>query len=460
MSRPRDRPAQLARNRTGAWWTATRIGPLVVERYANVCLLHDPTARGETERRGRVLRRLAVALAEDDPYAVPLVMIAPLLGAQGDDLADGVQGWLHELAREQGASQLRLVVEIAPGATDSVRSALHRFTDATGIRLLVPSGRLLEVPGDTLFPVAETGAGTWQRFVPGHDRPLPVGPWSFTAQWHTDLGLLPPIGLVPGLRAVPVPAGVLLLAEDEPAPGWDDVVYSVPVDPRRPLVMVLQSNDFPLSADRIAEYLMALPGQVRGLVRFAATGDLALTPDWQEIAETLEEEITVLTGLPLDVGGEPVVSVVSVTDDGEPLVRWRPPATHLLHTPSYGAGPRPARVVGVQSLSWPPELEAVAGGDDPNCPNIYSLKGSWEVEVVPCGFLLRRSIGRVDDPPSGMVVFDPDGPVVVDRSLGAQGSSDLVRSIQEIALRVCGRPARIESEPTAAVIDPTAARAI
>lgn len=448
MSRRRGRAAESAAAPGSVWETTARIGRLEADRYLNVRLLHDPGASGADRSRVDDLRRVGEHLGDPAPFAAPLVVIAPVLGPQGVDLSAEMAGWLGEIARETGVSEIRLVAEIEPAATAQVHAGLHRFVDATGVRLLAPHGRLLEVPGNTLFPIAGAGEGTWRRFVPGHARPLPAGPWSFTAQWHADLSLLPSAGLVAGLRVMPVPAGVLLLPEGVEPPGIDDVVYSVPVEPGRPLVMVRHSIDLPVRAESVVEYLVALPGQVRGRVQLTAAAEPVPTSDWQEIAELLEEEITVLTGLPLDYEGVSVVSVLDVTAAGEPEVRWRPPATHLVYTPSYGGRRRPPRVLAARSLNWPQDLRESSAGSDPQRPNSVFLRGSWELEIVPCGFVLRKSIGHSDEDLPEAGIFDPAGPTILSQrpaDADAEGFSHVIERVQETVLRECGQLARIRS---------------
>ncbi|MBT0772841.1 hypothetical protein KIH74_28120 [Kineosporia sp. J2-2] len=414
----------------GPGWSAPEpMAGLVAERCRNVLLVTHPEPSTRTAGRVEQLRRVAEAVADADPgEQVPTVLFATVPGNGVREFLDALGARLPELAPDREPTEIRWVAETSTALQAEFGEAAHRFADLHGVRVVTSFGRLLHVPGHTVFPVHGTSSRSWQQFVPGHPQPVPAGPWFFGATWRSELALLPAAGLVPGLRVLPVPAGVVLLPASGVELPLDDIVYSVPMDPRRPLVIV--PGTMPegatgehLTAEQVAGYLALLPARLRATVRPVVAGPLPEALFWQEVAEELEDEIAVLTGLPVLFGDEIVVSVPGVGTDGEIEVLWQPLATELRFEPAYGGPARPGVVVEhrvVQPL-W--------GSDD-----------GWKAEIIAGGLWFGPSGAQVGD---AVLPTDPGRPVLLVN--GTDGDEAVTRRVGELRERLrqeCGAPPR------------------
>ncbi|GLY31520.1 hypothetical protein [Kineosporia sp. NBRC 101731] len=394
------------------WTDVAPLGGLRVERYENVLLATDGESSPSIATRIIELRQVAEHLASSDQTPTVLIVTPSVLATRL--LLEDLAGRPEEFPPAEVVAELRIIVETGTTIQGELRAAAHRLADGRGLRVVISPGRLLHVPGRTLFPLDGTGHTTWQQFVPGHPQPISTGPWFFTARWRSAPALLPPAGLIPGLRVLPVPSGVVLVPDGIDSLPVDDVVYSVPVDPQHPLVVVHWLLGPGIEADQVAGYLALLPAELRQQLRLAPAGLPPTGQIWQEIVDVLEEEVVALTGLPLLFDQERTVSVVALGSDGQIEVRWQPVATHLRWCPALGESGQPAKVVANRGLGRLKERLDDDGVTGEESVQMEPLDADWAFEAVPGGVLLRR----VNGGSTGHRPMDPAGPLLLVDGLG------------------------------------------
>lgn len=248
---------------------------------------------------GRV-DEVVVALARSLPVAVGEVTVLGWVG--------GPAQWLL-LAEELSAvvpstGLVRLAVSGAGDEDDSGHVPAAVLAQRVGVEVVAPLGGVVVVPGGTLF----AGAG-WRRFGVGStavsdnggldavaSRRFPVPGWQAGLDMVADEG--PSAGLV---RAV-IPAGLWLYPDvpDQVVPVWDDLVFAVPVDVDRPMLLVGRPGVPAPDPEAVVAVADRLPRAVRGNLVIVPYGPGAAV--CSQVSERLSRRwartVTMATGLP------------------------------------------------------------------------------------------------------------------------------------------------------------------
>ncbi|HEV7898408.1 MAG TPA: hypothetical protein VGP31_11250 [Planosporangium sp.] len=293
-----------------------------------------------------------------------------LLPAMMNELADALAEQLP--AR---CNRVRLVAWNSGCLHDDRPAPAYQLATRLGVEVIAPAGPLLGVPGGSLFAAAGRGAqrpGGWWRFAPG-SAPSRVG-WRYPApHWDPDLGDVGELGN--DLVVEQVPAGLWLHRSGYR--GMTDLVYSVPVDPDDPALIVSHPDEKPLQRDELARALAILPRRTVERLVFtpygpepAADGRLG-----EAAAALLGTPTRARAGLPLyGSGGQR--TLVTVDADGRP--RWRPFVRELRFDP---------RASSVEPADWinpAPELLS-----QPVAPATFALGGGWAAEMIEAGLWIR-----------------------------------------------------------------------
>ncbi|MBT0770213.1 hypothetical protein KIH74_14830 [Kineosporia sp. J2-2] len=380
---------------------------VLVERQVNSLLVRPARPTPAQAEAVAQLRVFAEAAARTGPGRIRAltVYLAPFTGISLSGMLTALREPFQRLCDDGAHQRLQIVTGADHGSTSGV-NPLQALADTLRITVMAPAGTLLQIPGNTLFPVDGSGAGHWQRYEPDAPEPSLDGPWHFSAAWAGDLPLDPVSYGESDIDVVAVPAGVVLTPYAGRAGSADDVFYSVPLDPRHPLVIVDRTGDPQVTAGQIARYLRTVPEPVRRSVRLcSASSDPA--PNWaQAVADELGEPVEALTGVPLLRAGEYTCCVLGPDGNGDLAVRWEPLVSRLRHSPAPGT----AEITGWRS----PGPDLSRSGD-----RVYAVDGTWVVEIVPSGVWLRRN-GIHELPAPVKAPFDPVEPVLVVGSPGDQ----------------------------------------
>ncbi len=243
---------------------------------------------------------VVVALARSLPVAVGEVTVLGWVG--------GPAQWLL-LAEELSAvvpsnGLVRLAVSGAGDEDDSGHIPAAVLAQRVGVEVVAPLGGVVVVPGGTLF----AGAG-WRRFGVGATavsdsdgldavagRRFPVPGWQAGLDTVADEG--PSAGLV---RAV-IPAGLWLYPDvpDQVTPVWDDLVFAVPVDVDRPMLLVGRPGVPAPDPEAVVAVADRLPRAVWGNLVIVPYGPGAAV--CSQVSERLSRRwarrVTMVTGLP------------------------------------------------------------------------------------------------------------------------------------------------------------------
>ncbi|GEM_PF-6013912 len=287
-----------------------------------------------------------------------------------EELADILAGQLP-----WGCTGLRLVAWDGACAEEDRPAPAYLLAARLGIAVVAPAGPLLGVPGGALFAPRGSGVqrpGGWWRFLPG-TAPVRVG-WRFpTPEWESDVSQV--AELPNDLVIDQIPAGLWLHRHGSGS--VTDLVYSVPVDPADPALVLSHPAEEPLRSDEFAGALNALSHQTARRVVFTPYGPQPLADGrLGEVATViLGQPARVRTGLPLHTpSGQR--AVVTVDENGVP--RWRPFARELHHvTP---AAPPDA----VDWVNPAPAVLTVPAG-----AAAFDLGYRWVAEVIEAGLWLR-----------------------------------------------------------------------
>ncbi|MCD0484793.1 hypothetical protein LO771_20950 [Streptacidiphilus sp. ASG 303] len=318
-------------------------------------------------------------------------------------------GFAHALGdvldglRASGTEEVLLVVSGAGEDGPRDRTALgRRVADAWGMRVLAPEGSVLFVPGGSLFAAAPGSRdGGWQRFSAGGSRER-LGPRFPAPSWQPSFDSLP-ARVAGGCVVDRIPAGVVVRPAGARAPEPGDLYHAMPVDPRRPAVVVgvLEGED--VSPNEVAALLSASPRAVRSGVRLVPGGREDILPLGQAVADALDGEVEVYTGLPLLDGsgtGSDTVRAVLVGRDGAP--GWQPFVDAVACRPGAGTGgARAPRLV-----RWTFPLPPGSGGAG---PGVLDLSDRWQVTTTRAGLWVARRGAVV---PVAAHPVQPDGAVV------------------------------------------------
>ncbi|MEU5717324.1 hypothetical protein AB0G71_16330 [Streptomyces sp. NPDC020403] len=374
---------------------------LLVEDHDGLLLLRTPSDNTLTPAD---VADLARGTRTDDGT------VTVIAGAEGMDSAafwPRLSELLDSLS-ESGADTVRLVMAGAGQDAKDRPGTARRIADAWGFAVKAPDGAPLVVPGGSLFvPPAPSSDGKpaeggWWRFAPGAE-PEPLGPRSPEPSWQLALRDVPS-GTAGGSVVEHIPAGLLVRPAGAPAAQPGDLYHAVPVDPRRPAVVIGVPYGEDVAAEEVAEVLAALPEEVRSGVRLAPGGRRDVLRLAQSVCDRLETDVEVMTGLPLIAAAGPLgsysVRSVLAAPDGTPT--WLPFVDAVVCRPPDGEGrARPPRL-----LRWSPPLPGPAHPET----GVTGLTDRWQVTVTRAGLWVGPRGGPPLSPTARQV--DPGGPVI------------------------------------------------
>ncbi|MEU9453148.1 hypothetical protein [Streptomyces sp. NPDC048277] len=418
-------------------------GPRVlVEDYDGLLLLRSVT--DETLRSADVAD-LARVLRAEDGGTVTIVAVS-----EGD--ASALWSRLSELLdslRESGTRSVRLVMSGTGHDRRDRPAPARRIADAWGLTVEAPDGPVLVVPGGSVF--VPPGDGGWWRFAPERE-PEPLGPRAPAPDWQAAIRRAP-VRTADGCVVDQIPAGLLIRPAEATAPRPGDLFHAIPVDPRRPAVVVGVPWGEDVVATDVAELLGALPAAVRPGVRLAPGGRRDLLPLGQSVAGLLNAEVEVTTGLPLFAAAGPLgtygVRSVLAGPDGDP--RWLPfmdavmclppklpapdaepvrrpvsePGNSSIPAPAPGPVPAPAP----RPLRWSSPVPDPGGAAD----GVIRLSDGWQATITRAGLWVATRDGT--PLPMSMRPVSIEGPTV---EVGRAGDR-LDASLWPVLSRLLGR---------------------
>ncbi|WP_405537423.1 hypothetical protein OG787_31900 [Streptomyces sp. NBC_00075] len=328
---------------------------------------------------------------------VTIVATAP--GGAADALWPRLSELLDTLSAE-GTGSIRLVMAGAGDDRPERPALARRIADAWELVVEAPDGQVLVVPGGSVF-VPPGGAGWW-RFAPGEEPEL-LGPRTPAPDWQSGVRRVP-ARMTDGCVVDQIPAGLLIRPAEATASRPGDVFHAIPVDHRRPAVVVGVPWGEDVAASEVAELLITLPAAVRSQVRLAPGGRRDVLRLGQSVAWMLKSEVEVTTGLPLFTSERPLgsygVRSVLVGADGAPV--WVPFVDAAVCPPSADADHAPPP----RLLHWAPPLEEIGGAEN----GVVVLSDRWLATATRAGLWVGPRDGA---PPSNSVhPVSGDGPVI------------------------------------------------
>ncbi|MEU6341917.1 hypothetical protein ABZ883_13345 [Streptomyces sp. NPDC046977] len=334
-----------------------------------------------------------------------------IVGAEGEaahELWPRLSEVLDSL-REAGMRTVRLVMAGA-GTDRPGRPALaRRIAEKWRLVVEAPDGQALVVPGGSVFvPSRKEG---WWRFAPG-EAPTALGPRLPRPRWQSSLRESSE-SAVRGCTVEHIPAGLLIRPADSNRISADDLFHGVPVDPKRPALVVGVPFGEDVSAADVVGLLRTLPGLAESGLRLIPGGRSDLLPLAQTVAQALRADVEVTTGLPLIASdgpmGQPTLRSVLFTNDAAPS--WLPFVPAVLCSPALDGqvgGPPQPRV-----LRWFTPIPG-AGGSPATGPGsthgVVHLSDEWQLVVTRAGMWVCSRFG----PPVSHTwrPVSPEGPVV------------------------------------------------
>lgn len=374
---------------------------LLVEDHDGLLLLRTPSDNALTPADVADLSR---GMRTDDGT---VTVIAGADGMESSAFWPRLSELLDSLS-ESGADTVRLVMAGAGQDIKDRPATARRIADAWGVAVKAPDGAPLVVPGGSLFvPPAPSAdgkppAGGWWRFAPGAD-PEPLGPRSPEPSWQPALRHVPS-DTSGGSVVEQIPAGLLVRPAEATATQPGDLYHAVPVDPRRPAVVIGVPYGEDVSAEEVAEVLTALPEEVRSGVRLAPGGQYDVLRLAQAVSDRLDADVEVMTGLPLVAAAGPLgaysVRSVLAAPDGTP--KWLPFVDAVVCRPPDEEG----RARPPQLLRWTPPLPGSVRPEE----GVIGLTDRWQVTVTRAGLWVGPRGGPRLSPTARQV--DANGPVI------------------------------------------------
>ncbi|MFF6936178.1 hypothetical protein [Streptomyces sp. NPDC008312] len=374
---------------------------LLVEDHDGLLLLRTPSDNALTPADVADLSR---GMRTDDGT---VTVIAGADGMESSAFWPRLSELLDSLS-ESGADTVRLVMAGAGQDIKDRPATARRIADAWGVAVKAPDGAPLVVPGGSLFvPPAPSSdgkppAGGWWRFAPGAD-PEPLGPRSPEPSWQPALRHVPS-DTSGGSVVEQIPAGLLVRPAEATATQPGDLYHAVPVDPRRPAVVIGVPYGEDVSAEEVAEVLTALPEEVRSGVRLAPGGQYDVLRLAQAVSDRLDADVEVMTGLPLVAAAGPLgaysVRSVLAAPDGTP--KWLPFVDAVVCRPPDEEG----RARPPQLLRWTPPLPGSVRPEE----GVIGLTDRWQVTVTRAGLWVGPRGGPRLSPTARQV--DANGPVI------------------------------------------------
>jgi hypothetical protein len=349
---------------------------------------------------GELVRGLQAADGTTTVLVDALAAASPGLWPRLSEVLDSVA--------EEGSS-LRLVMAGAGDDRPGKPALARRVADDWDISVEAPDALTLVVPAGTLFVPGGTGRrGGWWRFTPG-EKPLRLGPRCPAPVWQEALAGVP-AKTSEGCVVQQIPAGFLVRpAEATPVrPG--DLYHSIPVDPRRPTVVVGVPHGEDVSVTELAGLIGALPEAARTGLRLVPGGLEDLLPLARRVCDLLGVELQVSTGIPLLAGSRPLeprtAKSVLAAQDGTPM--WLPFIDAVLCRPTQEGRPPTAPSV----LRW----RGPSVGQEQPKDGVIKLSDRWQASVTRAGLWVSAR-GAVRSGPEPLRVRN-DGPAI---ELGSPG---------------------------------------
>ncbi|MFB7468635.1 hypothetical protein ACFCZ1_35020 [Streptomyces sp. NPDC056224] len=381
-------------------------------RLGGTVLLCDPAASPE---EAGTLRALA-ARVEPVPHMPTLLIAVP--DSAADALWPALGAELRRLTDEGGdeaadGDAVRLVMSGAAAAPENPDRAplAQQLADAWQITVVAPDAPAVVTPGGALFVTAPaTPGGGWWQCDPGQP-PTALGQRHPAPVWQPAIARI-------GTRQVgdsvaeQIPAGLLLRPRRAPAPAPGDLAFAVPADADRPTLLVGSPDHEPVPAEDVAALLSALPVSSRRALRLAPADHRDLLPTARAVADLLDDEVEVLTGLPLATAQRTQVLVCAAEGTGT----WRPFVESVSCRPVRENGTRPAD----EPMSWrtPPVHASRPTGDGG-----LDLGDGWQVRLTRWGLWFAAS----DSPPLPDLDTRPvnaAAPVLAVSGAGAESAQD------------------------------------
>ncbi|MET9506779.1 hypothetical protein ABZY42_34610 [Streptomyces sp. NPDC006622] len=338
-----------------------------------------------------------VSLAVGGEDTVTVLVGAPAEGG-GSATHWARLGDVLDTLRDRGTGRVRLVLSGAGHERADRPCLARRIADAWELEVIAPDGAVLITPGGTLFvPHPSTPAGGWWCFEPG-TAPRPLGRRAPVPHWQSALRRVP-ARTSGGCLVHQIPAGLVIRPAEAPTPGTDDLSFAVPVHPERPLILVGAPDAEDVAAEEVATVLAALPAAHRSRARLAPGGRRDLLRLGQSVADMLDGEVEVLTGIPLlaeDPEAPGAVRPSLIGRTGEPT--WQPYVASVVCRPA-GAGDRPPMP---RPTFVHPALVGIPGGR----PDFTRLTDTWGVAATRAGLAVVPLDGP--RPPVVTVSVDPE----------------------------------------------------
>ncbi|MFI5689334.1 hypothetical protein [Streptomyces sp. NPDC051636] len=378
------------------------------------------------------MAEVARAIHEEDGAVTVIVGAAHQAGHHTPDYWARLGDLLDSL-RAKGISCVRLVMSGAGDDQPDRPGLARRIADTWEMEVIAPDAAVLIAPGGSLFVRGNprTARGWW-RFAPGTS-PRPLGPRAPVPVWQEALGRVP-ARTAGGCVVDQIPAGIHLRLAEAPQPGGDDLRFAMPVHPERPVLLVgtPQAEDVP--GEEVAAVLAALPAAQRLRVQLAPGGRRDLLPLAQSVADMLDSDVEVLSGIPMLFGntlGEATARPTLVGSGGEPT--WQPYVTAVACRPAGGDGAAPDPHL-VDSYPLAPGRTGTGDGTLP-------LTGPWYAVATRAGVAVAAQGGPA--PSRTAVPVDPDTLLV---ELGTPGAvldesvlPALSRLLDSLGPRRCAR---------------------
>ncbi|WP_432974629.1 hypothetical protein [Dactylosporangium sp. CA-233914] len=308
-------------------------------------------------------------------------------------------------------SAARLCVSGVASPTGSGRAPVAALAEALQADVLAPAGRLLLVPGGAMFAV-----GGWRRYdgqglIARAGRRAPTPAWEAVVDDVADR-------TGPGLVAIPIPAGVWIYRADPRSspPRLDELPYSVPMDPSRPLAVLGRPGTPVPDPAEVERLVAALPPST--VIAPYGSGVVICAQLVARLVHRWRVSVEVATGLPtLDAAGRPVCTFV----DPDGVHAWQP-----LH----------ARLRAGVSGQWQPVGPVDCLADLPAWAGGYRIAERWLVEPVQSGLWVRPPragprAAEVRDLP-----WDPAGMVIHVGLPGTTPDDDVLPLLQALLARL------------------------
>ena len=387
---------RLTRRRTDTGGRAT----VHVQRHRGLVLLRTPADDTFT---GGDIEDLARELRSADGV---VTLLAGIQAMESDDFWPQVSTLLDTL-RETGTTTVRLVMTGAGSGAGGRPALAARIAEAWEMTVEAPDGAPLVVPGGSLFVPATAGRpGGWWRFRAG-TKPVPLGPRCPAPAWGAALDHLP-VSTAGRFAVTRIPAGLIVRPRQAPEPRPGDLYHAVPLDPRRPTVVVGVPGGEDVSDPELAELLVGWRELASLGVRLAPGGPWDLLPLAQKVTDALGAQVEVSTGLPLLSAGQGPLAARSVLITADGVPGWQPFVDSVMCVPSPGGAPaaRP------RMLDWTLPVPGAEEGAT------AQLGNGWQVTATRAGLwvALGNSADRAADTEDAV---DPEGPVI---EVGAPGT--------------------------------------